>query len=98
MQIGPDEGSAVDRPLLPRTPEDFVHVIVFPSSAVCHGVPDKDSELRNLGRELQPGLTFTKSAGSHHGLGHVAESNVNTCGFSVLIHRNEGIAEILVHE
>ncbi len=82
------EGAAVDWPLVPRTPEDLVHSVVLPASVVLHRVPDKDSQLRNLGRQLQSSLTFTKSARSHNGLGHVAESIVNSSNSPVLINRN----------
>jgi len=45
----------------------------FSHSAIFRSVPDKDSQLRNLGRQFQPGFAFAKSAGSHHSVGHVAE-------------------------
>lgn len=81
-----------------RVSEDLVHAVVFPTCPVFGGVPHKDSQLRNLGCQLQPRLALAQPSSSHHDFGCIAVGIVNTRNLAVLIDRDQGIVPIVVFD
>src|ERR1700733_10261572 len=66
------EGLTVDWAAFARSSEDLVHAVVFPTGPIISEVPHKDSELRNLSGELQPGFAVAKFSSSCNNLSHIA--------------------------